>query len=175
MPTKKTARSRGRPTKEPSPFGEKPNLTDKQWRGLEREFLAIKDQHQSDGWPSHAMLHAVAKAAGVTVRAVRQWRDDPEYLRGLWWLTAERLTAKIAADDPKESDSNLTRQHHAALLHVFVKSKWTGSVQSPIDQKVYLSIDDYVAHLIAAGDSRAPALTHDVVPWLGELVKKKSE
>ena len=175
MPKKKTGQSRGRPTKEPSPFGEKPNLTDKQWRGLEREFLAIKDKFQSDGWPSLAKLHAVATAADVTERAVRQWRDDPEYLRGLWWLTAERLTAKMAADDPKEPNSKLTGQQHAALLHAFVKNNWTGSAQSPIDQKVYLSVGDYVAHLIAAGDSRGPALAHDIVPWLGELVKKKSE
>ena len=175
MPKKKTGRSRGRPTKEPSSFDEKPNLTDKQWRGLEREFLAIKDQFQSDGWPSHAMLHAVAKVAGVTERAVRQWHNNPEYLRGLGWLIAERLSAQIAAGDSKEPASKLTDRQHAALLHAFVKQNWTGSVQSPIDKKVYSSIDDYVAHLIAAGDSKEPALAHDVVPWPGELVKKNSE
>ncbi len=96
MPTKKTARSRGRPNKEPAPFAEKPRLTPKKWRGLEREFFGIKDQHQSDGWPSLAKLHAVATAAGVTERAVRQWRDDPEYERGLWWLLTERLAVVVS-------------------------------------------------------------------------------
>ena len=165
MPTKKTGRSRGRPPKKPSPFAEKPRLTPKQWRGLEREFLGIEDQFQSDGWPSVATVHAVAAAAGVTTRAVREWRaKEPEYLRGLWWLVAERLSAKIAADDPTEPDSKPTDQQRAALLHAFVKQNWTGSVQSPIDEKVYSSIDDYVAHLLA----------HDVMPYDGP-VKKKSE
>ena len=174
MPKKKAARSRGRPTKKPSPFGEKPNLTDKRWRGLKREFLGIKDYIQSDGWPSLATIHAVAAAAGVSTRAVRQWRDDePEYLRGLWWLIAERLSAKIAADDPTEPDSKPTDQQRAALLHAFVKSNWTGPIQTmisedgelPSQRKVYLTIDDYVAHLIEK----------NVVPMPDGTVKKKSE
>ena len=103
-------------------------------------------------------------AASVTERAVRQWRDDPEYLRGLLWLFAEQLSAKITADDPTVPDSKPTDQQRAALLHAFVKSNWTGYAQSPIDKTVYSSIDDYVAHL----------LTHDVMPYDGP-VKKKSE
>ena len=164
MPKKKAARSRGRPPKEPSPFAEKPRLTPKKWRGLERELLGIKDQFQSDDWPSE--LHAVATAAGVTERAVRQWRDDdPEYLRGLGWLMAAKLTERLDRGDPEQSEPTLTEKQRAGFLHVFVKRNWTGPVQSPIDKKVYSSIDDYVAHLLNH---------HDVVPYDGS-VKKKSE
>ena len=165
MPTKKTGRSRGRPPKEPSPFGERPQLTAKQWLGLDREFHSIKDQWQSDSCPWRAPLHAVATAAGVTERAARGWRKDPEYLRGLGWLLSEQLSAKIAAGDSKEPAPKLTDQQRAARLHVFVKQNWTGPVQSPIDEKVYSSIDDYVGHLLA----------HGVMPWPGESVKKKAE
>lgn len=162
----KTARSRGRPKKEPSPFSEKPRLTAKQWLGLEREFLGIKDQWQSDGWPSRAPPHAVATAAGATERAVRYWREDPEYLRGLEWLLSEQLSARFAAGDSKEPAPKLTDQQRAARLHIFVKQNWTGPIQSPIDKKIYSSIDDYTAHLLAYPD---------VVPWADELVKEKSE
>ena len=168
MPMKKTGRSRGRPNKEPSSFGEKPNLTDTQWLALECEWRGCGEEFLKDEWPSGTAAEIVARAAGVSRQMVHNWRTGPkyrhEYRRGLVWLLIERLTRSLATGDPKDPDPKLTRPQHAALLHVFVKRNWTGSAQSPIDKKIYLSPDKYVAHLMAAGDSREPALAHDVVP-----------
>ena len=172
MTMKKTARPRGRPTKEPSLFGEKPNLTDTQWLALEREWRGCGEGYLKDEWPSKTPADRVAQVAGVSRQTVHNWRTIPkyrhEYRRGLDWLLIERLTQSLTTGDPKEPDSKLTRQQHADILLSFIKQNWTGSVQSPIDEKVYLSPDKYVAHLIAAGNSREPALAHDVVPWPGD-------
>ena len=99
MPKKKAARSRGRPTKKPSPKGKKPRLTDKQWLALERERGGCREGYKKDGWPSKTAAEIVGRAAGVSRKMVHQWRTDPkyrhEYRRGLDWLLIEELTQRL--------------------------------------------------------------------------------
>ena len=165
MAHKKGKHGRGRPQKSPAPFGEKPNLTDRQWRGLEYELRGYQKGQSEEDWPSTTPTHIVAKAAGVNVRSVQGWRKDPEYLRGLDWLLARAITQQLDSRDKETSGSLLTRKQRAAQLHVYVKRNWAGSAESPIDKQIFTSIDDYVAHLLECG----------VVPMPDEQAKKKSD
>ena len=115
MPTKKTGRSRGRPKKVSSPFGEKPNLTDTQWLALEREWRGCGEELVKDEWPSRTPAEIVARAAGVSRQMVHKWRTDPnyrpEYRRGLDWLLIEKLTQSLdrsdqAPDDPTDDPNS---------------------------------------------------------------------
>ena len=96
-------RGRGRPPKAPAPTGEKPDLTEKRWRALEREFRGWRGGRNKEDWPSSAPAQFVAEFADVSVQMVFRWRKDPEYLRGLYWLLVERLEQRLARDDQSDS------------------------------------------------------------------------
>ena len=173
-------RRRGRPKKSPAQLGEKPHLTGKQWRGLERELRGcvqeweINEKWELTAWPSQTPSQMVAESAGVTDRSVQGWRKDLEYLRGLFWLVAQKVTKRLEADNKDEPDPTLTERQRAAQLHAFVKQNWTGPVQSPLGEdeeeprgrRVFVSVDDYVAHLLEHDD---------VVPMSDQWAKKKTE
>ncbi len=102
---RKGVRALGRPKKSPSPQGQKPQLTDNQWRGLEKECRGYQNtsDRQKDGWPSRTPAQTVASAASVTRQAVHKWRKDPQYRRGLYWLMCEKSSERvehIAENDP---------------------------------------------------------------------------
>ncbi len=98
-------RAPGRPEKSPSPRGQKPHLTDKQWLALERELRGYQEgaDQLKDNWPARTAAQMVAEAADVTRQMVHKWRKNPQYRRGLYWLMKEKLPEHVecmAANDP---------------------------------------------------------------------------
>ena len=100
-------RGRGRPPKAPAPSGEKPNLTDKKWRGLRCELRGCEylTDWQRDGWPSRTPAQTIAAAAGVTRQMVYRWREDPAYRAGLVWLLSKRLIHRLEDNDRDDDQS----------------------------------------------------------------------
>ncbi len=97
-------RGRGRPKKTPAPTGERPDLTEKQWLALEREFRGCRDKWNSEGWPASTPAQIVADFAGVSRQMVDTWRrEDPQYFRGLEWLLMERLLQRLDRDFQSDS------------------------------------------------------------------------
>lgn len=98
----------GRPKKSQSPKGEKPQLTDKQWLALEREWGGCSEKYLKDEWPSKTPAEIVARAAGVSRQIVDRWRKNPgycrEYRRGLDWLLIEKLTQSLDRSDQTAGD-----------------------------------------------------------------------
>ena len=165
MIKKRAGRRRGRPKKEPAPWGDRPRLTDKQWRALDREFRGREQKWRQGEWPTPAQT--VAEYAKVSRQSVDKWRKDPEYRRGRDWLLSDKISHQLEQADQDEEDPSLTEKQREHLVYDFVRRDWTGPVRSVIDQKIYRSIDAYAAHL----------LEHEALPASDELldVNKKSE
>ena len=104
-------RGRGRPKKTPAPTGERPDLTEKQWLALEREFRGCRDKWNSEGWPSSTPAQIVAEFADVSVQMIFRWRrEDPEYCRGLDWLLIEQLQQRLAREGQSDSQPPATEE-----------------------------------------------------------------
>lgn len=143
MTGRSTGRPPGRPRKQPAPPGERPNLTDAQWRGIEAE------QYADFRTPaSH-----VAARAGVSHVAVIKWRRNPEYVRGLAWSWAQRLLAELDVDRAREEAEaaarRLNKRQRAALTATRVLRDWCGPVESPFDGVTYMTPAAYIEHLAA--------------------------
>ena len=117
MNQKSGKRGPGRPPKAPAPTGEKPELTDEQWRGLKRELRGCEDlaKWQRDGWPSSTSTQLVAEAAGVTRQMVYTWRKDPAYAAGLVWLESRRLIHGLEDNDRAVSEARITMVAEATI------------------------------------------------------------
>lgn len=106
-------RGPGRPEKTSAPYGEKPNLTENQWRALERELRGCRGGREGKPWPSKTPARFVAEYADVSVQIVFRWRNEDEYLRGLWWLLLKRLAAQLVRADQDDD-----KQRVAQLVHL---------------------------------------------------------
>ena len=158
MPYKPTGRKPGRPRKQlliPS-LGEKPKLKPSQWAALAAEYQSI--DWSRDTWPSRAALRKVAANAEVSREAVRKWRLDPLYHRGLVWLAAEDVSAALEQESPRPSWLRSKRQSNA-LLGVHLKQHWQGPTVSPLDGKTYDTWEGYLRHLQDYPDAI----------WIGDL------
>jgi hypothetical protein len=164
MPHKPTGRKPGRPRKQVliPDLGEKPDLTPRQWKALAVEYQTV--DWAREPWPSRVPLRGVASAAEVSHEAVRKWRLDPLYQRGLIWLAHEELSA--ALEQESQQPRNLrTKRQADALLHVHLKANWQGPTVSPLDGKTYDNADDYFRHV----------QNHPAAVWVGDLPPGKSK
>jgi len=109
-------RGPGRPEKTSAPYGEKPNLTENQWRALERELRGCLSGPNSKSWPWVTPAQRVAEFAGVTRQSVSEWRrEDPEYRRGLYWLLLlPPLATQLARADQADVEQRAAQLAHRA-------------------------------------------------------------
>ena len=149
MPYKPTGSPPGRPKKKVQHIiGDMPKLADYQWAALAKEYQGVKDWER-EPWPSETPAPIVATAAGKTRQIVYRWRKDPAYRRGLIWLGSTELDRLLDAEK-KESIAPFNSRQRDALLATHVTKHWTGPIKSPLDGRVYPTIDKYVVHLIEA-------------------------
>lgn len=102
-------------------------------------------------WPSRAGLRPVGRAAGVSHEAVRKWRRDHEYCRGLIWLASQEL--RSGQDRTKPLLPSRSKKSADANLHVYLKKNWTGPVESVLDGETYHTAEAFFAHVVDCPDA----------------------
>ena len=113
-------------------------------------------------WPSSATLADVAAAAGVSREAVRKWRLDPAYKEALFRLGAANVWRAIGAERSDRKPLRSKRSSNANL-HVYLKTHWTGPIESPLDGKTYDDPNSFFQHIAANPN----------VVWTGDLPRHK--
>lgn len=174
LPYKPTGRKPGRPKKVPTQWGTRPLLSPRQWAALHYELARIGSLQDLDGhaWPSHASLGQVSRAVGVSREAVRKWRSDPDYRRGLNYLISDLVAATLREHNESEQSKRLRKMPRRlqmsptnakrdgdANLDVFLRQNWTGPTKSMLDGKVYSDPYSYLRHV----------KDHSGAIWVGDL------